>query len=105
MVNFDLKMKGTCFIMYQCSKYNNQLNVTGKKIKELRMKNHLSLSALSTKLALMGIDISKPSLHKLETGHRILKDYELYGLSIVFKTSVEELLTDFIEDLKKDDVV
>ena len=91
--------------MYQCSKYNNQLNVTGKKIKELRMKNHLSLSALSTKLALMGIDISKPSLHKLETGHRILKDYELYGLSIVFKTSVEELLTDFIEDLKKDDVV
>ena len=91
--------------MYQCSKYNNQLNVTEKKIKELRMKNHLSLSALSTKLALMGIDISKPSLHKLETGHRILKDYELYGLSIVFKTSVEELLTDFIEDLKKDDVV
>ena len=91
--------------MYQCSKYNNQLNVTGKKIKELRMKNHLSLSALSTKLALMGIDISKPSLHKLETGHRILKDYELYGLSIVFKTSVKELLTDFIEDLKKDDVV
>ena len=91
--------------MYQCSKYNNRLNVTGKKIKELRMKNHLSLSGLSTKLALMGIDISKPSLHKLETGHRILKDYELYGLSIVFKTSVEELLTDFIEDLKKDDVV
>lgn len=91
--------------MYQCSKYNNQLNVTGKKIKELRMKNHLSLSALSTKLALMGIDISKPSLHKLETGQRILKDYELYGLSIVLKTSVEELLTDFIEDLKKDNIV
>ena len=91
--------------MYQCSKYNNQLNVTEKKIKELRMKNHLSLSALSTKLALMGIDISKPSLHKLETGQRILKDYELYGLSIVLKTSVEELLTDFIEDLKKDNIV
>ena len=91
--------------MYQCSKYNNQLNVTGKKIKELRMKNHLSLSALSTKLALMGIDISKPSLHKLETGHRMLKDYERYGWAIVCKTSVEELLTDFIEDLKKDDVV
>ena len=91
--------------MYQCSKYNNRLNVTGKKIKELRMKNHLSLSGLSTKLALMGIDISKPSLHKLETGHRILKDYELYWLSIVLKTSVEELLTDFIEDLKKDNIV
>ncbi len=91
--------------MYQCSKYNNNLNVSGKKIKQLRMKNNLSLSKLSTKLALLGIDISKPSLHKLETGNRILKDYELFGLSIVFRVPVEELLTDFIEELKKEDVV
>ncbi len=42
--------------MYQCSKYNNRLNVSSNKIKELRIKNHLSLSGLSTKLALMGID-------------------------------------------------
>ena len=91
--------------MYQCSKYNNQLNVSGQKIKELRKQNHLSLSGLSAKLALMGIDISKPSLHKLETGNRILKDYELYGLSVVFKISMEDLLTDFMEDLKNNDVV
>ena len=45
--------------MYQSSKYNDRLNVTGKKIKELRLKNNLSLSNLSIKLALMGIDISK----------------------------------------------
>ena len=70
--------------MYQCSKYNEHLNVTARKIKELRIKNNLSLSGLSTKLALIGIDISKPSLHKLETGNRILKDYELFGLSVIF---------------------
>ena len=91
--------------MYQCSKYNDRLNVSSKKIKELREKNHLSLSALSTKLALMGIDIPKPSLHKLETGKRILKDYELYGLSHIFKVPIEELLTDFISELKNEDVV
>ena len=91
--------------MYQCSKYNNKLNVTSNKIKELRIKNKLSLSGLSTKLALMGIDISKPSLHKLETGKRILKDYELYGLSHIFKVPVEELLSDFISELKDEDVV
>ena len=84
--------------MYQCTKYNNQLNVTGKKIKELRVKNNLSLSGLSTKLALMGIDISKPSLHKLETGHRILKDYELFGLSMVFKVPIEDFISDFMEN-------
>ena len=91
--------------MYQCSKYNNQLNVTSNKIKELRIKNNLSLSKLSTKLALMGIDISKPSLHKLETGKRILKDYELYGLSHIFNVPIEELLDDFISELKNEDVV
>ncbi len=91
--------------MYQCAKYNNQLNVTGKKIKELRVKNKLSLSGLSTKLALMGIDISKPSLHKLETGHRILKDYELFGLSMVFKVPIEDFISDFMDDLKKENIV
>lgn len=91
--------------MYQCSKYNNQLNVSSKKIKELRLKNNLSLSALSTKLALMGIDIPKPSLHKLEKGNRIIKDYELYALSIVFNVSIEELLGDFVYDFKNDAAV
>ena len=91
--------------MYQCSKYNDRLNVTSKKIKELRIKNNLSLSELSTKLALMGIDISKPSLHKLETGKRILKDYELCGLAQVFHVPLEELLSNFIDELKKDNLV
>ena len=87
--------------MYQSSKYDNKLNVTGRKIKELRQKNHLSLSNLSIKLALMGIDISKPSLHKLENGNRVIKDYELYGLSEVFNVPVSELLSDFASEIKK----
>ena len=51
--------------MYQCSKYNNHLNVANKKIRELRIKNNLSLSTLSVKFTLLGIDIPRPSLHKL----------------------------------------
>lgn len=91
--------------MYQCSNYNGRLNVTSEKIKELRIKNNLSLSELSTKLALIGIDISKPSLHKLETGKRILKDYELYALAQVFHVPLEDLLSNFIDELKKDNLV
>ena len=90
--------------MYQSSKYNNELNVTGRKIKELRIKNHLSLSNLSIKLALLGIDISKPSLHKLENGNRVIKDYELYGLSQVFNIPLNELLSDFEKEIKKNNV-
>ena len=91
--------------MYQCTKYNENLNVTGKKIKELRIKNNLSLSGLSTKLALLGIDIPKPSLHKLETGKRILKDYELFGMAVVFNVPVEEFLSDFMDSLKNEHIV
>ena len=90
--------------MYQSSKYNNKLNVTGRKIKELRIKNHLSLSNLSIKFALLGIDISKPSLHKLENGNRVIKDYELYGLSHVFNISLSDLLSDFEKEINKNNV-
>ena len=91
--------------MYQCSRYQNNLNVTSKKIRELRIQNNLSLSGLSTKLALIGIDIPKPSLYKIETGNRIVKDYELYAFDYVFNVSIEFLLSDFIEDFIKDNVV
>lgn len=90
--------------MYQSSKYDNKLNVTGRKIKELRQKNHLSLSNLSIKLALMGIDISKPSLHKLENGNRVIKDYELHGLSQVFNIPLSDLLSDFEKEINKNNV-
>ncbi len=88
--------------MFQCSKYNDFLNVSYKKIKELRIKNKLSLSMLSTKLALLGIDIPKPSLHKLEKGERIIKDFELYAFAYIFKVPIEELLEDFIKNFDKE---
>lgn len=87
--------------MYQCSKYNNHLNVANKKIRELRIQNHLSLSALSTKLSLLGIDIPKPSLHKLGKGDRIIKDYELYAFAYIFNVPIEVLLDDFINEFKE----
>ena len=71
----------------------------------LCIQNNLSLSGLSTKLALIGIDIPKPSLYKIETGNRIVKDYELYAFAYVFNVSIEFLLSDFIEDFIKDNVV
>ena len=69
------------------------------------MKNKLSLSVLSAKLGLIGIDISKPSLHKLETGSRILKYYELFGLSLVFNVPIDDFISEFKDDLKKENIV
>ena len=47
-------------------KYENNLNVIADNLKELRKSKNISLSALSNKLMLMGVDISKQSLYKIE---------------------------------------
>ena len=91
--------------MYQSNKYNELLNVSSKRIKEYREKNKLSLSALSIKLELMGVDIPKQSLHKIENGKRIVKDFELYAISHVLKVSMEDLIEDFILEINKDEIV
>lgn len=86
--------------MKNSTKYNDNLNVIGSKIKCYREINNLSLSQLSDKLQLLGIDIPKNSLQRLEKGKRIIKEYELAGLSKVLKVSTDELLKDFIKELE-----
>lgn len=86
--------------MNNSTKYNDNLNVIGEKIKYYREMNNLSLSQLSDKLQLMGIDIPKNSLQRLEKGKRIIKEYELAGFSKIFKVSTDELLKDFINELE-----
>lgn len=87
--------------MYQSGNFNSHLNVTGKIIKEYRNKNNFSLTDLSTKLALIGIDIPKSSLHKVETGIRVVRDYELCAFAIVLKIPFEKLFEDFINEIKE----
>ena len=82
------------------TKYNGKLNVTGKKIKFYREKNGWSLSELSNRLMLQGIDIPKSSLQRMETGGRVIRDYELAGFSKVFKVSPNILLKDFLEEIE-----
>ena len=82
------------------TKYNGKLNVIGIKIRYNREKNGWSLSELSNKLMLQGIDIPKSSLQRMETGGRVIRDYELAGFSKVFKVSPNILLKDFLEEIE-----
>lgn len=86
--------------MNNITKYNNKLNVIGNKIKHYREKNNLSQTEMSNKLLLIGIDIPKNSIQRIENGSRIIKDYELAGFSKIFNISTDELLKDFIKELE-----
>lgn len=82
-------------------KFNGKLNAIGSRIKEYRIKNKMSQKDLTEQLQLLGIDINKNSLQKLERDDRIIKEYELSAFSKIFKVSADELLNDCIDNLSK----
>ena len=75
-------------------KYNSNLNAIGKILKEYRIKNNLTQEQLTAKLQVLGININKNSLQKIERGNRIIKEYELVAFTIIFNVSADELLKD-----------
>ena len=81
-------------------KYDDKLNVIGSKVRKYRENNKWSLTDLSNKLMLLGIDIPKSSLQNIEKGKRVVKEYEFYALCKVFNVSMEEMLKDFIKDFR-----
>lgn len=87
--------------MNKIIKYNGKLNVIGNNVKRYREAEHISLSQLSNKLLLLGIDIPKSSLQNIETGKRVVKEYEFCALCKVFNVSMEDMLKDFIKEIEE----
>lgn len=79
--------------------FNGKLNIIGDKIKFYRIKNKLSYQKLSDKLMLMGIDIHKQALYRIEHGQRTIVDYELFALAKCLNISLDDLLVDCIKRL------
>ena len=82
------------------SKYNGNMNVIGRLLKEYRNKQKLSYEKLSAKLELRGISIHKQSLYDIENNKRTVKDYELFGIAYVLGIDVNDLFKDIKKDLK-----
>lgn len=74
-------------------------NVVGKKIKYYREKNNLSYQKLSDQLMLLGIDIHKQSIYKIEKGIRSVVDYELCGFAKCFGITVNDLINEYFDKL------
>ena len=72
-------------------KFNNKRNVIGNIIKKHREEKHYTKAMLSSKLELLGIELDRFELYKIETSKTSVKDFELIGLSIVLDIDFEEL--------------
>lgn len=69
-------------------------NICGKNLVELRRAAvpKMSQRALADKMQLMGIDIDKNAVQRIECGKRFVTDIELKALSRIFDVSCDELL-------------
>ena len=81
-------------------KFNGNMNVIGRLLKEYRIKRDLSYEKLSAKLELMGISIHKQSLYDIENNKRTVKDYELFGIAYILGIDVNDLLLDIKKNFK-----
>lgn len=78
---------------------NGKLNVIGDKVRQYREARNWSLTKLSNEIMLnTGVDIRKSSLQHIETGKRVVKEYEFYALCKVFDVTMDEMLKEFIEE-------
>ncbi|MBR4027877.1 MAG: helix-turn-helix transcriptional regulator [Lachnospiraceae bacterium] len=69
---------------------SQQKNLIGTKVKELRKEKKLSQQQLSDKLETLAIYICRGSISRIEDQTRTVTDIELYGLSQILDTPIEE---------------
>ncbi len=75
------------------NKTNDGLNnICGKNISKFRKELKLSQRALADKMQLVGIDLDKNAIQRIECGKRFVTDIELLAFSKVFNTTFESLL-------------
>ena len=72
---------------------NGNKNLIGPQIKAWRNSRRLSQAQLAAQLQLKGIMIDQEAISRIELGHRIVTDYELWAISRILGVTADELLT------------
>lgn len=70
-------------------------NICGKKIAELRVAAGLSQRQLADKMQLVGLDIDKNAIQRIECGKRFVTDIEIVAFCKAFGVTLEQLLNPY----------
>jgi len=71
---------------------NGRNNLCGNQVARLRKQQHRSQRELANALQLLGLDVDKNAIQRIEAGKRFVTDIELKYLAKVLKVSYETLL-------------
>ena len=71
---------------------NGEKNLIASRLKSLRERDNLSQRDLAYQLQLMGLDMDKNVITRIETCKRYVTDIELQALAAIFHVSYEYLI-------------
>lgn len=71
---------------------SGEKNLISQRLVELRKEHNLSQRELAHKLQLIGYDMDKNVITRIETNHRYVTDIELQAIAKVFNVSYEYLI-------------
>ena len=76
------------------NKNDGKNNLCGDNIRKLRLSypTKLSQRALADKMQLIGIDIDKNAIQRIECGKRFVTDIELRGFAEIFDVNIDQLV-------------
>lgn len=74
---------------------NGLNNVCGKNVATYRQSLNISQRELADKMQLVGIDIDKNAIQRIECGKRFVTDIEIIAFTKVFNITFEQLLSEF----------
>ncbi len=67
-------------------------NVSGKNISKFRNELNISQRELADRMQLVGIDIDKNAVQRIECGKRFVTDIEIIAFAKVFNVDFKDLL-------------
>ncbi len=62
------------------NKYKEKSNYLGELIAENRKFQKISQNKLASKMQILGVNIGKNDISKIESGNRLIRDYELIAI-------------------------
>ena len=82
-------------------KFNEKRNIIGEIVRKNREKMNYSKTELSHKLELLGVELDRFELYKIETSKTSVKDFELVALCIVLNIDFNEMKKELENDIEK----
>lgn len=72
--------------------YDGAKNISGDRVHQLRTAKRLTQMELAAKMQVLGVVIEREAISKIETGDRLVTDYELAAFAEIFQVSAQWLI-------------